>query len=75
MFLDMKIQYAATLLGCLAFLMIPVPILFWFYGPKLRAKSKWAPKIPPPPPKVDVDIKEKEKELEHGDSSANSETL
>ncbi|KAI1620180.1 putative MFS multidrug transporter [Exophiala viscosa] len=50
MFLDMKIQYAATLLGCVAALLVPVPVFFYVYGPKLRQKSKWAPTFPQPHP-------------------------
>jgi len=46
MFLDMKIQYAATLLGCVAAVLVPVPVFFYVYGPKLRQKSKWAPTFP-----------------------------
>lgn len=42
MFLNMKIQWAATLLGCFAALMIPVPILFYKYGRMLRQRSKYA---------------------------------
>ena len=47
MFIDMKIQWAGTLLGCVAAVLIPVPIAFYLYGPKLRQKSKWAPTLPP----------------------------
>lgn len=47
MFVNMKIQWAFTLLGCLAAVLIPVPLFFYIYGPKLREKSKWAPILPP----------------------------
>lgn len=40
MFENMGIQWACTLLGCLAAVMIPVPIVFRTYGPLLRGKSK-----------------------------------
>jgi DHA1 family multidrug resistance protein-like MFS transporter len=43
MFVDMDIQWACTLLGCVAVVLVPVPVLFHYYGPKLRQKSKWAP--------------------------------
>ncbi|KAI5950149.1 hypothetical protein KGF54_005297 [Candida jiufengensis] len=42
MFQNLGIQWATTLLGCLSALMIPVPFLFFFYGKKIRAKSKFA---------------------------------
>ena len=42
MFVNMKIQWAATLLGCLGAAMIPVPFLFYFFGKKVRASSKYA---------------------------------
>ena len=40
MFANLGIQWAGTLLGCLATVMIPIPIVFWFYGAALRQKSK-----------------------------------
>lgn len=42
MFLNMKIQWAATLLGCFALVMIPVPIVFYLFGKRLRQRSKYA---------------------------------
>ncbi|KAK8084378.1 bicyclomycin resistance protein [Apiospora hydei] len=39
MFKGMGAQYACTLLGGLAALMIPIPIAFRIYGPRLREKS------------------------------------
>lgn len=43
MFKGMGIQWACTLLGCVAVLLIPIPVLFYMYGHKIRAKSKFAP--------------------------------
>ncbi|KAJ5330044.1 hypothetical protein N7452_010434 [Penicillium brevicompactum] len=40
MFQNMGIQWAGTLLGCLAAIMIPIPIVLRVYGPMLRGKSK-----------------------------------
>ena len=40
MFSNLGIQWAGTLLGCIAAIMIPIPIIFWFYGAALRQKSK-----------------------------------
>ena len=47
MFQGMGIQWASTLLGCVAAALVPIPVLFYLYGHKLRAKSKFAPGPPP----------------------------
>lgn len=41
MFKNMGVQWASTLLGCLAMIMIPIPFAFRVYGPRLRRKSKF----------------------------------
>lgn len=43
MFEKMGIQWAGTLLGCVAACLVPIPVAFWFFGKKLRMKSKFAP--------------------------------
>ncbi|KAL4806085.1 major facilitator superfamily domain-containing protein [Aspergillus unguis] len=43
MFNNLGIQWAGTLLGCIAVIMVPIPILFLIYGPRLRRMSKLAP--------------------------------
>ncbi|KAI0137242.1 polyamine transporter 1 [Xylariales sp. AK1849] len=43
MFNGMGIQWAATLLGCVAALLVPIPVIFYLYGHKIRAKSQFAP--------------------------------
>lgn len=43
MFNGLGIQWAGTLLGCFSALLVPIPILFYLYGRKLREKSKFAP--------------------------------
>lgn len=43
MFNGMGIQWAATLLGCVALVLVPMPIVFYVFGKKIRAKSKFAP--------------------------------
>lgn len=43
MFDGMGIQYAATLLGCIAALLAPVPVWFYLRGAKIREKSAYAP--------------------------------
>lgn len=39
MFGNMGVQWASTLLGCIAAVMIPIPIIFRIYGKTLREKS------------------------------------
>jgi len=46
MFTGMGIQWAATLLGCIAVLLIPVPVWFYLRGQKIREKSAYAPTKP-----------------------------
>jgi len=43
MFNGLGIQWAGTLLGCFSALLVPIPVLFYLYGRKLREKSKFAP--------------------------------
>lgn len=43
MFNGMGIQYASTLLGCVAAVLVPVPIWFYLRGAKIREKSAYAP--------------------------------
>ena len=43
MFEGMGIQYAMTLLGCVAAIFIPMPFILYRYGKSIRAKSKFAP--------------------------------
>jgi DHA1 family multidrug resistance protein-like MFS transporter len=39
----MGVQWAGTLLGCVAALLVPVPIWFYLRGAKIRENSKFAP--------------------------------
>lgn len=48
MFNNMGIQWASTLLGCVAVCLVPIPIGFYLYGKRLRMKSKYAPFFEPP---------------------------
>jgi DHA1 family multidrug resistance protein-like MFS transporter len=43
MFDGMGIQWAATLLGCVAIVLAPIPFCFYFYGHKIRERSAYAP--------------------------------
>lgn len=47
MFASLKVNYAGTLLGCVALVLVPIPVAFWKYGHKLRARSKFAPTAKP----------------------------
>ncbi|KAK5673908.1 hypothetical protein LTS12_029664 [Elasticomyces elasticus] len=40
MFGNLGVQWASTLLGCIAAIMIPIPIIFRIYGKTLREKSQ-----------------------------------
>lgn len=55
MFNGLGVQWAATLLGCVAALLVPIPIVFYIYGARLRARSAFAPvMLPPPSPETDA---------------------
>ncbi|PVI02434.1 MFS general substrate transporter [Periconia macrospinosa] len=43
MFDGMGIEWASTLLGCVATVCVPMPVLFYLFGKKIRARSKFAP--------------------------------
>ena len=52
MFNGMGINWACTLLGCVAAILVPVPVWFYFKGGKIRERSKFAP-FPKPVPQVE----------------------
>ncbi|CAN9440322.1 unnamed protein product [Alternaria sp. RS040] len=43
MFNGMGIQWASTLLGCVAAVLVPMPVVFYIYGKKIRGRSTFAP--------------------------------
>ena len=43
MFNGMGIQWASTLLGCVAAVLVPMPVVFYLYGKKIRGRSTFAP--------------------------------
>lgn len=43
MYEGIGINWGNTLLGCVAALFIPMPFVFYFFGKKIRARSKFAP--------------------------------
>ncbi|KJZ78802.1 hypothetical protein HIM_01575 [Hirsutella minnesotensis 3608] len=49
MFQGMGIQWAATLLGCVAAVLAPIPFIFYKYGAKIRERSDYAPTRSMPP--------------------------
>jgi DHA1 family multidrug resistance protein-like MFS transporter len=53
MFTGMGIQWAATLLGCVALVLAPIPFIFYKFGYKIRAKSAYAPTGPMNTPQAD----------------------
>jgi DHA1 family multidrug resistance protein-like MFS transporter len=47
MFNGMGIQWASTLLGCVAAALVPIPVIFYIYGARIRKRSAYAPTPPP----------------------------
>ncbi|MCJ1370039.1 hypothetical protein MMC20_001251, partial [Loxospora ochrophaea] len=43
MFAGIGVNWSGTLLGCIAVLLIPIPVIFYKFGAKIRQKSKFAP--------------------------------
>lgn len=76
MFDNLGVEWGMTLLGCLAVVMIPVPVLFMKHGAKLREKSKWVPKAPVTPPGRERDSKdEKAKKTASRSTSGNRDDI
>jgi DHA1 family multidrug resistance protein-like MFS transporter len=46
MFQALGVNWAGTLLGCVALVLVPIPIVFYVYGAKIREKSAFAPTGP-----------------------------
>lgn len=62
MFEGMGIEWAATLLGCVAVVLAPIPFIFYKYGARIRAKSAYAPTFAPRPSQGSSDASDKEAE-------------
>lgn len=45
MYNRLGVAWATSLLGFLSIAMIPIPFVFYFYGPKIRALSRYTPKL------------------------------
>lgn len=64
MFQGLGIQWAGTLLGCIALLLAPIPFVFYKWGASIRARSKIAPTFSAPP---DIPHDEDEEEESTGE--------
>lgn len=64
MFDAMGVNWASTLLGAVALVLVPIPVVFWRYGAKIRTRSKFAPTAKAQPAPVVV---EEEDRMERGD--------
>ncbi|KAI1179751.1 polyamine transporter 1 [Nemania sp. FL0916] len=49
LFKGIGIQWASTLLGGIAAILVPIPVLFYLYGHRIRARSAFAPTTMPGP--------------------------
>jgi DHA1 family multidrug resistance protein-like MFS transporter len=43
MFAGLGVNWAGTLLGCVAAVLVPIPVAFYIYGHKIRQRSAYAP--------------------------------
>ncbi|KAL8929385.1 MAG: hypothetical protein Q9172_000558 [Xanthocarpia lactea] len=46
MFQGLGVEWAGTLLGFIALILVPIPVIFWKYGARIRARSAFAPTMP-----------------------------
>jgi DHA1 family multidrug resistance protein-like MFS transporter len=53
MFKALGVNWAGTLLGCVALILVPIPVCFLIYGERIRQKSAFAPTKPFAPPSED----------------------
>lgn len=49
MFDALGVNWAGTMLGFVALALVPIPVVFWKYGAKIRARSNFAPTPRPQP--------------------------
>lgn len=54
MFNALGVNWAGTLLGCVAVVLVPIPVIFYMYGEKIRQKSSFAPTKPLDAPSEDA---------------------
>ena len=55
MFAAMGVNWAGTMLGIVALVLVPIPVIFIKYGAKIREKSKFAPTFGPVKPVISID--------------------
>jgi hypothetical protein len=65
-------KWASTLLGCIAVLMAPIPFVLFFWGPKIRARSRVAQTLRDAAEKERVE-KEKQTSMKQRESGESSE--
>jgi MFS transporter, DHA1 family, multidrug resistance protein len=46
MFSALGVNWAGTLLGCVAVVLVPIPVVFIIYGARIRERSAFAPTKP-----------------------------
>ncbi|KAL8674930.1 MAG: hypothetical protein Q9168_000633 [Polycauliona sp. 1 TL-2023] len=46
MFQGLGVEWAGSLLGFVALALVPIPVIFWKYGARIRARSSYAPTMP-----------------------------
>ncbi|KAF8637055.1 hypothetical protein AX16_010910 [Volvariella volvacea WC 439] len=72
MFLELGINWACTLIGLVALLLAPSPLLFMKYGQRIRARSQFAPCMDL---KIAAEIETEEKKQEQENQSNSSSQL
>jgi DHA1 family multidrug resistance protein-like MFS transporter len=55
MFKALGVNWAGTLLGCVALCLVPIPVCFLIFGERIRRKSSFAPTRPLEPPSEEED--------------------
>lgn len=45
MYNKLGVDWASSLLGFLSIVMVPIPIVFYFFGAKIRGLSRFTPKL------------------------------
>ncbi|KAK6189287.1 hypothetical protein LQW54_013417 [Pestalotiopsis sp. IQ-011] len=73
MFNGLGINYASTVLGCVAAVLVPIPVIFYLYGGKIRSKSAFAPTNNNGPPPAAAPAVEENEGSENTSDSANGE--
>lgn len=76
MFNGLGIQWAGTLLGCVAILLIPIPVGFYVFGAKLRERSRFSPTMgdkPPPPGDEEEELNSTEQTVVETETGTNGD--